>query len=64
MIKEYYYSTLNDKLYSTRYDAEKAEDEYVENYFEELDRRAAIKRRKLKNITRDDLKHVKKIYID
>ena len=38
MIKEYYYSTLNDKLYSTRYDTEKAEDEYVENYFEELDR--------------------------
>lgn len=64
MIKEYYYSTLNDKLYATRYDAEKAEDEYVENYFEELDRKAAIKRRKLKNITKDDLKHVKKIYID
>ena len=45
MIREYFYSTLNDELYDSRSEAQKAEDEYVENYFKDLDRKAEIKRR-------------------
>ena len=45
MIKELFYSTLNDEIYDTRTEAEKAEDQYVEDYFKELDRRSNAKRR-------------------
>ena len=48
MIK--YYSTLTDTLHDNEYDAQKAEDEYIEKYFEELSLKAAKKRRKLKHL--------------
>lgn len=64
MIQQYYYSTLNNKIYDNKYDAEKAEDEYVENYFNELNKRAAIKRRKMRSMSHPSEKSVKKIYID
>ena len=61
MIK--YYSTLNNKLYESEYDAQKAEDEYVKKYFEELDLEAAKKRRKLKHIV-DSNKDIKAFKIN
>ena len=48
MIK--YYSTLTDTLHDKESEAQKAEDRSVEKYFEELDLRAAEKRRKLRHI--------------
>ena len=45
MIKEYFYSTLNDEMFESRSEAQKAEDEYVKHYFKELDKRAERKRR-------------------
>ena len=54
MIKKYYYSTLNEKLYETKTEAQEAEDKYVEEYFDELSKKAEIKRRKLKHVTDAD----------
>lgn len=51
MIK--YYSTLTKTSYEFEKDAQKAEDKYVEEYFKEMDERAACKRRKLKNLATD-----------
>ena len=48
MIK--YYSTLEDKFYDCEKAAQEAEDNYVENYFKDMDLRLAAKRRKIHNI--------------
>ncbi len=56
MIKQYYYSTLNDKLYDTKKAAQEAEDNYVDEYFKALSEKAAAKRRKLRQIARP-IKH-------
>lgn len=62
MIK--YYSTLTDTLHEKEADAQKAEDKYIEEYFQELDRVAASKRRKLKNLMQRDIgNQAKKIII-
>ena len=54
MIKTYYYSTLNDKMYEDRESAERAEDKYVEDYFKELDLKIAAKKRRMRNIADAD----------
>ena len=62
MIK--YYSTLTDILYDKESEAQTAEDLYVEKYFQDLDLRAAEKRRKLRHITdKTDASSVKHIHI-
>ena len=61
MIK--YYSTLNKQLYESEYAAQKAEDEYVENYFKEMDLKAAAKRRKMKHIVDSNIPKVTRINI-
>lgn len=59
-----YYSTLTDTLHDKKKDAKKAEDEYIEKYFEELDLRAAEKRRKLRHIAdKTDCSSIKRIRI-
>lgn len=50
MIIKFYYSSLNNKFYKDKKSAQKAEDEYVDEYFKELDRQAAIKKRKLRSL--------------
>lgn len=62
MIK--YYSTLTDTLHDKKKDAKKAEDAYIEEYFKELDLRAAKKRRKLRHIAdKTDASSIKNIHI-
>lgn len=59
-----YYSTLTDTLHENESDAQKAEDQYIEEYFQELDRAAASKRRKLKNLMQENRSpQVKRIII-
>lgn len=53
-----YYSTLTNTFHNTESDAQKAEDKYVEDYFKELDLKAAAKRRKLRNISKLDFDSV------
>lgn len=40
-----YYSTLNENMYDSEEEAQKAEDRYVQEYFEEMDKRLARKQR-------------------
>jgi hypothetical protein len=51
MIK--YYSTLTKTFHKFEVDAQKAEDKYIEEYFKDMGKRAAAKRRKLRNIAND-----------
>lgn len=51
MIK--YYSTLTNTFHKSEESAQKAEDQYVEQYFKDIEERAAAKRRKLRNLSND-----------
>jgi len=46
MITKFYYSSLQNRFYPTKKEAQTAEDKYVEEYFEKIETLAAIKRRK------------------
>ena len=50
MVINLFYSTLSDEVYRTEEEAQKAEDEYVNNYFKELSRDAEVKRRMRRSI--------------
>lgn len=54
MIETYYYSTLSNTLHDSKTDAQQAEDEYVKKYFDDLEDRAAIRRRQLRKLIRKD----------
>ena len=43
-------------MYETEYDAQKAEDEYIEEYFTNLSNKVAVKRRKLRHIVDPEIK--------
>lgn len=53
-----YYSTLNNEIFDSKKEAQKAEDNYVEKYFEELDRKAQIKRRMIQSFLNATKNHV------
>lgn len=62
MIK--YYSTLTNTLHNTEKSAQTAEDKYIEEHFENLSKRAAQKRRKLRHLAdRTDESQIKVIFI-
>lgn len=53
-----YYSTLNNEIFDSKKEAQKAEDNYVEKYFEELDRKTQIKRRMIQSFLNATKNHV------
>ena len=48
MIKKLYYSTLNHRIYTSKKEAQKAEDKYVAKHFENLHKKVE-KTKKLRN---------------
>lgn len=50
-----YYSTLNKSFYDTEFEAQIAEDSYIAKHFDELEMRAAEKRRKLNSMFKSDI---------
>lgn len=44
-----YYSTLNQEIFDSKKEAQKAEDKYVEEYFKNLDKKAQIKRKMIQS---------------